>query len=104
MGQREVLAVHDFSVLSSFTCVHSSTNRVATFVLREGFHDLFCTGALGKLHTSQASGNKMFCSTSRGLVSKKSERINLVVERYTSSRDNADWIWRVLNGIHQKFE
>ena len=86
MGQREVhiLAVHDFSVLSSVTCVHSSANRVAAFVLR-GLHDLFCTLALRKLYTSQASWNKMFCSTSRGLVSKKSER--KIVERYISGRD-----------------
>ena len=34
------------------TCVHSSANRVATFVLREGFHGLFCTGTLRKLHNT----------------------------------------------------
>ena len=38
------------------TCVHSSENRVATFVLREGLHGLFCTGTLRKLHTTQAPG------------------------------------------------
>ena len=37
------------------TC-HTSANRVATFVLREGLHGLFCTGTLRKLHTTQAPG------------------------------------------------
>ena len=32
--------------------VYSSVNRVATSVLREGLHDLFCTGALRRLHNT----------------------------------------------------
>ena len=40
------------------TCVHTSANRIAMFVVREGLHGLFCTGTLCKLHTTQVSLNK----------------------------------------------
>ena len=60
--------------------------RVAMFVLREGLHGLFCTGTLCKLHTTQVSLNKMFCS--RSLISKESEWINIAAEGYISRRDH----------------
>ena len=38
--------------------------RVAMFVLREGLHGLFSSRTLRKLHTTQVSLKKMFCSSS----------------------------------------
>ena len=61
--------------------VYSSANRVMTSVLREGLHDLFCTGALCRLHTTQVSWNKKFCS--RSLVSKKPKWIGPLHDQVT---------------------
>ena len=49
----------------------------------KGLHDLFY-----KLHTTQESCNKMFCSSS--LVKEKKERVNQrgVAEEYISRQDN----------------
>ena len=50
-----IFGICGFFLSLEVTFVHSSVNRVATFLLREGLTGLFCTGALRKLHTKQVS-------------------------------------------------